>query len=217
MRVAVIGASGRIGGRIVAEALDRQHAVIAAVRHESSPGDAYERADVFDPASVAAVAAGCDVVVSAVGHAARLDDRGYYVRAARSLVEALRGFADDRPRMLVVGGFGSLEAAPGTQFADAGGFPDDAAPEIVGQRDALTYYRSITDVVWTYLSPPPGGIAPGERTGVYRISRDRVEGEPGASLISMEDFAVAVVDESERSEYPFACVAVSGISPTTVG
>jgi len=213
MRVTVIGASGRIGRRIVAEAVSRGHEVVAAVRDPAvSNVDFNGRvvgADVFDPAAVAEAVAGCDVVVSAVGHAASLDDRGYYVRAARSLVEALRPLGDGGPRLLVVGGFGSLERAPGIQFADSDGLPEHAAPEIVGQRDALTYLRGVADVRWTYFSPPPGGIAPGERTGSYRAVRDRVDGDPRTNTVSMEDFAVAVVDEAERAEHVFSCVGVT--------
>jgi putative NADH-flavin reductase len=216
MLFAVLGASGRIGGRIAAEALARGHAVTAVLREGSrmDRGDGQVtvvRADAFDPAAVAGAVAGADVVVNAVGHAASLDDQSFYVRAAQSVVTALRSLdPGSRPRLLVVGGFGSLEATPGTQFADAGGFPDHAAPEIVGQRDALTYYRGVDDVRWTYLSPPPGGIPPGVRTGSYRSAVDRApSGEPRDSRISMEDFAVAVVDEAEHGRHPFACVSAA--------
>jgi len=224
MRFAVVGASGRIGSRVVAEALSRGHAVTAVVRDVSSsdlprwadrtPGPVKRSlsvvgGDVFEPGSVAAAVTGAEIVVSAVGHAASLDDRGYYVRAAGCLVEAVRGLGDGAPRLFVAGGFGSLVAASGTQMADAGGFPDHAAPEIVGQRDALAYLRTVSDVRWTYFAPPPGGIRPGERTGVYRTARDHVIGEPRDSRVSMEDFAVAMVDEAERGEHPFACLAVA--------
>jgi putative NADH-flavin reductase len=214
VRLTILGATGRIGGRIVSEALTRGHEVTAAVRD----GSRFDRAgrplavasaDVFDPASVTAAVAGCAVVVSAVGHAATLDDRGYYVRAARSLVDALRPLGTGGPRLIVVGGFGSLERTPGAQFADIEGIPEHAAPEIVGQRDALTHLRTVSDVRWTYVSPPPGGIGPGERTGTYRISRDSIDGDPQETYISMEDFAIAVVDEAERGEHLFACLAAA--------
>ncbi|HET6212206.1 MAG TPA: NAD(P)H-binding protein [Micromonosporaceae bacterium] len=217
MRITVIGASGRIGGCIMREALRRGHAVTAVVR-DGFRGDHGEsalpvvRADVFDPVAVAAVLADCDVLVSAVGHAASLDDQGYYERAARSLVQALRGCGTGAPRLLVVGGFGSLRGETGTQLADAGGYPDHAVPEIVGQRDALTYYRTVTDVRWTYISPPPGGIGPGPRTGGYRTARDGLPGRPGGLRVSTEDFAVAVLDEAERAEHLFACLTVASTS-----
>jgi putative NADH-flavin reductase len=222
VRIAVIGGSGRIGSRIVGEARSREHEVTAVVRDRSriDPGAGGDgrisvaSADAFEPAAVAAAVADADVVVSAVGHAASLDDQSFYVRAAKSLVEALRSLGGEGKRLIAVGGFGSLEVSPGVQFADRSTLPDKAAPEIKGQRDALSYYRSVQDVCWTYVSPPPGGIRPGERTGSYRLTRDGVfEGEPRESLISMEDFAVAVVDEAERGEHPLTCIAIASQGP----
>jgi putative NADH-flavin reductase len=207
--LAVIGAAGRIGSRIVAEALGRGHKVTAVVRDRSRVGgkpDRVAEVDVFDPDAVAVAVAGADVVVNAAGHAAQLDDAGFYTRAARSVVAALRTL-DRPPRLIVVGGFGTLRDATGQQYADRPGLPTNAAPEIVGQRDALTYYRGVDDLRWTYVSPPPGGIAPGERTGTYQIARDTIgDREVSSTLISMEDYAVAVLDEAERAEHLHACV-----------
>jgi hypothetical protein len=209
MRLAVIGASGRIGSRIVTEAIGRAHEVTAVVRDRSRVDGRPDRvveADVFDPGAVAAAVAGADVVVNAAGHAAQLDDADFYTRAARSVVAALRTL-DLPPRLIVVGGFGSLRDTAGQQYADRPGLPAHAAPEIVGQRDALTFYRGVHDLRWTYVSPPPGGIAPGERTGTYQLALDTIgDREVTSTLISMEDYAVAVLDEAERAEHPYACV-----------
>jgi putative NADH-flavin reductase len=208
--MAVIGAAGRIGSRIVAEALDRGHEVTSVVRDKARIDDGrpvqVAEADVFAPDAVAAAVAGADVVVNAAGHAAQLDDADFYVRAARSVVAALRTL-DGPPRLIVVGGFGSLRAPDGQQYADRPGLPSEAAPEIVGQRDALTYYRGVEDLNWTYVSPPPGGIAPGERTGGYAVARDTIgDRAPAATLISMEDYAVAVLDEAERPAHRRECI-----------
>ena len=211
MQLAVIGAAGRIGSRIVAEALGRGHGVTAMVRNRSrivGKPDRVAEADVFDSVALTAALAQADVVVNAAGHAAQLDDRGFYTRAAQSLVTALRAL-DRPPRLIVVGGFGSLREATGHQYADRSDLPANAAPEIIGQRDALTYYQGVDDLQWTYMSPPPGGIAPGKRTGMYEIARDAIgDREANSTLISMEDYAVAVLDEAERAEHPHACIAV---------
>jgi uncharacterized protein len=207
--LAVIGAAGRIGSRIVAEAIGRGHEVTAVIherRDVDGKPDRVAEADVFDPAAVAATVAGADVVVNAVGHAAQLDDADFYTRAARSVVTALRAL-DPPPRLIVVGGFGSVRDASGQQYADRTGLPAHAAPEIVGQRDALTFYRGVHDVRWVYVCPPPGGIAPGERTGTYRLALETIgDREVASTLISMEDYAVAVVDEAERAEHLHACL-----------
>jgi putative NADH-flavin reductase len=209
VRLAVIGATGRIGSRIVAEAIGRGHEVTAVVRDWSrvdDPADSVANADVFDPAAVAAAAATADVVVNAAGHAGRLADADFYTRAARSVVAALRTL-DPPPRLIVVGGFGSLRDTAGQQYADRPGLPAHAAPEIAGQRDALTFYRGIHDLRWTYVSPPPGGIAPGERTGTYQLALDTIgDREVTSTQISMEDYAVAILDEAERAEHEHACV-----------
>jgi hypothetical protein len=241
--IAVLGATGRIGRRIVGEAAGRGHTVIAVVRNDSSfdasslrawrrrpsgPGTAddpddggpsrpvtIERADVFDATSVAAALGDASVVISAVGHAAPSGDQTFYVRAAESLVTALRSrgalrsFGTHDIRLLVVGGFGSLRMASGRQLANANIYPDDARAEILGQRDALTYFRTVDDVEWTYISPPPGGIRSGTRTGLYRAARNTVIGEPSDSRITFEDFAVAVIDEAERADHPHACIAIA--------
>jgi putative NADH-flavin reductase len=164
------------------------------------------RADVFEPATVATAVAGADVVVSAAGHAASLDDAGFYVRAAESLVAALRSLGNLRPRLIVVGGFGALRTASGTQWADEDAIPEQARPEIAGQRDALNYYRTVGDIRWTYFSPPPGGIPSGTRTGSYRIFSDTMADQ---SRVTAEDFAVAIVDEAENAECLFCCVSVA--------
>lgn len=209
MRLAVIGATGRIGSGVVAEALGRGHDVTAVVRDRSrvdGEPDHVAEVDVFNPGAVSAAVAGADVVVSAVGHAARLNDADFYTRAARSMVTALRTL-DRPPQLIVVGGFGSLRDAGGCQYADNPGLPANAAPEIVGQRDALTYYQGVGDLRWTYVSPPPGGIAPGERTGVYQLAQDTIGDRKASSTsISLQDYAVAVVDEAERAEHLHACV-----------
>jgi putative NADH-flavin reductase len=109
----------------------------------------------------------------------------------------------------VVGGFGSLRTPDGQQYADRPDLPAQAAPEIIGQRDALTFYHGVTDLHWTYLSPPPGGIAPGERTGSYQLAVDTIgDRDPASTTISMEDYAVAALDLAEHGEHPHTCLAV---------
>lgn len=203
MKILVYGAYGNIGSRIVREAADRGHDVTGVARHpraRSGELAAVVAGDVQDGSSVKSLARGQDAVVSAVGAGfARPDPAfGVYREAAESLVEALRSMGRDAPRLLVVGGAGSLEAAPGVRLVDTPQFPDMFKSEALGQAEALEFYRSVTDVRWTYVSPAIT-IEPGERTGQYRTAGDEllVDGR-GDSKISMEDYAVAVVDELEN-------------------
>ncbi len=205
-RIVVIGGSGMIGQRIVREALDRGHEVTLVARDPAKVSEKHERlkvmqGDVLDPDSLRAVFAGQNAVISAVGAArAREPDYLLYLRAADSLVAALRAMGEGAPRLLVVGGFGSLRDASGKLALER--VPRDRRPEHLGQKAALDFYRTVADVRWTYLSPP-GRIAPGERKGRYRTGEDRLilDDQGGVGAISMEDYAVAMIDEIEKPRF----------------
>lgn len=193
-----------IGQRIVREALARGHAVTVVVRDVSKVSDSDERVtilsgDVLDPA-VGSTLGSTDVVISAVGTArAEHPDYSLYRRAAESLVSALRALPGKAPRLIVVGGVGSLRDESGELLLAR--VPAERLPEHEGQQAALDFYRTVSDVRWTYLSPP-ARIAPGERRGAYRSGADElVVDDSGESSISMEDYAVAVVDEAERAQH----------------
>ncbi len=205
-RIVVIGGSGMIGQRIVREALNRGHEVTLVARDPAKVTDEHDRlkvmqGDVLDPDSLRGIFAGQNAVVSAVG-AARAQEPDYllYLRAADSLVAALRAMDDGAPRLLVVGGFGSLLDSSGKLAFERA--PRDRRPEHLGQKAALDFYRTVDDVRWTYLSPP-GRIAPGERKGQYRTGEDRLlfDDQGGVGAISMEDYAVAMIDEIEQPRY----------------
>jgi putative NADH-flavin reductase len=200
--IAVIGGAGMIGQRIVREALDRGHAVLLIARDPARVTERHPRlqlaeGDVLDSAGLAPLLAGQDVLVSAVGTArAKAPDYTLYRRAAESLVTTLRKAGPEAPRLIVVGGVGSLQDASGEMVLER--VPEDRRPEHLGQKAALDFYRSVKDVRWTYVSPP-ARIAPGERTGKYRTGGDEVVRDAqGESRISMEDYAVAVIDEVEQ-------------------
>ncbi|MCX4750821.1 NAD(P)H-binding protein [Kitasatospora sp. NBC_01287] len=202
-KIAVFGANGTIGSAVVREALSRGHQVTAVVRDpakitESSPALTVTQGDVLDPASVHAAAAGQDALVSAVGGG---DGPGHLATiepAARSLVTGLRALGDQAPRLIAVGGAGSLRTPDGTLVWDAPGLPDWLLQIMHAHGDALDYYRTVSDVAWTSLSPA-ALIEPGDRTGSYRTAQDDVvAAADGNSKISVEDYAVAVVDEIER-------------------
>ncbi|MDH6142287.1 MULTISPECIES: NAD(P)-dependent oxidoreductase [Kitasatospora] len=212
-KIAVFGANGTIGSRIVREALNRGHQVTAVVRDpakvtEQHPNLTVTTGDVLDPASVAKAAAGQDVLVSAVGGG---DGPGHLATiepAAKALVAGLRTLGTAAPRLIAVGGAGSLRTPDGKQVWDAEGLPEWLLQIMHAHGDALDYYRTVTDVTWTNLSPA-GQIEPGDRTGDYRTELDElVIGADGSSRISAEDYAVAAVDEIEHPRHlgrRFAC------------
>ncbi len=168
MKLTIFGATGRIGQRIVQEALARGHKITAALRDPSRLQFRHERlhterADVTRATDVARVAAGHDAVVSAVGPGAG-GDAAVIVAAAKAFIEGLASAGT--ARLMVVGGAGTLEIRPGVQRLDTPEYPDIHRPSGYAQREALALYRAGT-LDWTYLSPPVL-IEPGERTGSYR-------------------------------------------------
>lgn len=205
-RISVIGARGSLGKAIVDEALRRGHQVTAVVRRPGGPdnehaGRTVTTGDVLDPQDVTRVAKGQDAVVSAVGGTDGKGDRALIEPALRTLVGCLRGLGDGAPRLLAVGGAGSLETTPGSKLWDYPGIPADTLESMHAHGDGLAYLRSVTDVAWTILSPA-AIIAPGTRTGRYRTGTDRlVVDATGTSRISIADYAVAMVDEIERPRH----------------
>jgi putative NADH-flavin reductase len=200
-KIALFGSTGKIGQRILNEALARGHEVTAIVRDATRKSDkrqnlAFKPGDVLKPESVAIATAGQDVVVSAYGPGA--GDPRQLVTAAEALLE---GVATHQPmRVVVVGGAGSLEVSPGVQLADTPDFPSAWKSAAFGHRDALAVFRK-SDLDWTYVSPA-ALIEPGKRTGKYRVGTDQLlTDEKGESRISMEDYAKAIVDEIESPRF----------------
>jgi len=205
LRITVFGGTGNIGKRIVSEAVNRGHQVTVISRDPSrvknQPGGvSVKQGNVLDVEQVAKLAAGQDVVISAVG-ADRANNPDYHIyrKAGESLVKALRTLGPKAPRLIVVGGAGSLEIRPGVLLVTT--IPEAYKAEVLGQQEALDYYRTVADVKWSYFSPA-GSIAPGKRTGKFRLGGDQlVTDAKGDSNISIEDYAVAMIDEAEKAQH----------------
>ncbi|WP_261541288.1 NAD(P)-dependent oxidoreductase [Burkholderia multivorans] len=199
LNIALFGATGMIGSRIAAEAARRGHRVTALSRRPGAAGDGItaKAADLFDPASVAAALPGHDVVASAYGP--KQDDAANIVTAVKALVEGARRAG--LKRVVVVGGAGSLEVAPGKQLVDTEGFPAEYKAVALAHRDALDYLKTVDDLDWTFFAPA-ALIAPGERTGTFRTGTGKlIVDANGDSRISAEDYAVAFVDALEQRRF----------------
>lgn len=210
MRIVLFGATGMVGSRIAAEAAQRGHRVMTVSRSGQSPvpGVTAAAADASDPAKVAALVKGVDAVVSACAPPRDGSDPGEpFLALNRSLVQGMRD-AGVR-RLVVVGGAGSLEVAPGQVLYERPGFPEAYLAEALAHRDVLEYYRGVDDLDWTYVSPA-AEIGPGERTGSFRVDDDRLLIDVnGNSRISAEDYAVACVDELEQGTHVRARMSVA--------
>ena len=211
MKLVLFGATGMVGSRIATEASARGHQVLAVSRSGRSPvpGVTATAADATDREKVAEVARGADVVASAcVPPRDGSDPSGPFLALNEALVAGVR--AAGAGRLLVVGGAGGLEVAPGQALSDQPGFPEAYLPEAHAHRDVLAYYRALDDGLdWTYVSPA-AEIAPGTRTGRFRVDGDQfMTDDQGRSFISAEDYAVAFVDELEAHAHPRGRMSVA--------
>lgn len=200
MTIALIGASGYVGSAILREALWRGHHVTAVVRNTAKliaqPGLLAIAADVLDTAALTSVLAGHVAVISAFSGHSQAQIREHYVRGVQSIIAAVKQAR--APRLLVVGGAGSLDVAPGVQLVDTPHFPPQWKQTAEGARDALRLLRKEPELDWTMLSPS-ALLERGIRTGKFRLGTDQLLADAaGESYISLEDYAVAMLDEFER-------------------
>lgn len=188
MKVALIGATGNVGSRILAELLRRGHEVTGIARHPEKLREQdrliARQADINDENGLVAILLNHDAVISATR---------FETTNPHSLISAVKKARV--ARLLVVGGAGSLEVAPGVQLVDTPQFPAEYKAEATAGRDTLSVLRRERELDWTFLSPS-AIFVPGERTGKFRLGTDRLlVDENGESKITFEDYAIALADE----------------------
>lgn len=190
-----------IGKRIAEEALRRGHQVTAVVRNPDKLSEYKEKmnivcANAVDPSSIAEAVKGHDAVISAYGP--KFGEEEELLEAARALIEGVR--RGGVKRLLIVGGAGSLITDSGDALMDTPEFPEELRTLAKAHADAYGIYQE-SDLEWSYLSPA-AIIEPGRRSGQFRIGIDRlVTDESGSSRISVEDYAVAMLDELDDPQF----------------
>lgn len=194
MNIALIGASGNAGARILAELVRRGHRVTAIARHPekiaAGPSVTAEQGDVHDVEGLSRLLSGHDAVISSVM---------FLASDPAKLIQAVK--ASGVRRYLVVGGAGSLEVAPGLRLIDTPEFPEIYKAEATKGAAFLDLLRTEKDLDWTFLSPS-AHFVPGERTGSFRLGTNRLLVDAaGNSSISFEDYAVALADELETPKH----------------
>jgi putative NADH-flavin reductase len=200
MKIALCGATGRAGSRILNELLARGHQVLAIIRQSGAipPREGVTVAvdDLSSAQRTAQVVSGTEALISA--YAPPPENPEELASVTRRLAEAtaLSGVR----RLLVVGGAGSLEVSPGLTLSQSGKLPLEWQPIAAAHTHALDVLRS-SSVDWTSLSPAIY-FDPGDRTGLFRLGTDElIVDAKGESRISMEDYAVALVDELEDAKH----------------
>lgn len=201
MKVILYGSTGMIGSRILGELSSRGHQVTAVARDAgkipSLSGVTAKAGDIFDTEDVAANVKGSDAVICA--YSPGFESVGDKLHNAfGSIVQAMD--TAGVKRLIVVGGAGSLEVAPGVQLVDAPDFPAAWKEIALKHIDALQVVKN-SDLEWTSLSPS-AMIEPGERTGTFRLDKDNlIVDNKGESHISAEDYAISLVDELEHPNH----------------
>nr|WP_256473416.1 NAD(P)-dependent oxidoreductase [Phyllobacterium sp. 21LDTY02-6] len=204
MKIALIGATGFVGKELLNEAVNRGHQVTALVRNvdkvEKRDGVTAVKADAQNAAGLAAALEGHDIVISAYNPGWNEPDiRQIHIKASQAITDATRQAG--LKRLIVIGGAGSLYAEDGTQFVDGAHFPAAYKEGALGARQALDDLRKVTDLDWTFVSPP-FQLEPGARTGKYRLGGEHpVFDADGKSAISAADLAVAILDEAETPRH----------------
>jgi putative NADH-flavin reductase len=205
MKVVLYAATGQAGRCILDELVTRGHEVTAVARNpEKLPETVVARVrdDLSSVDRIADTVSGAEAVISAFGPPR--DDPRFFssqsytdqlVSVTERLIAAVRKVGT--PRLIVVGGCGSLEFSPGVTVLKSGHWPDKFVPIATAHIKALAALRA-SDINWTYFSPPML-IEPGVRTGKFRLGGERlIVDEQGKSSVSFEDYAVALVDELEK-------------------
>ncbi len=197
----LLGASGFVGSAILKEALDRGHLVTAVLRNQGHLNPSQKLkiqiTDVYDSVALAAVIVGHDALISAFNPGWK--DPTLYadqIRGTTSILKAVKSAAIKR--VLWVGGAGGLEVKPGVRVVDAPEFPAAIKPGSLATIEALDQLRRESALDWSFLSPS-ANMKPGARTGQFRLGNDQLlVDSSGHSNISVQDYAVAMINELEH-------------------
>jgi hypothetical protein len=202
-KIVLIGASGFIGSAVLREAIDRGHHVTGIVRHPEKitlnhKNLNVEKADIFFTEKITGIFKGADAVISSYNPGwtnpkiAEETTAGY-----KSVIEAVR--QSGVKRLMIVGGAGSLFVSPGKRLMDTGAIPESYMPAIRALANVfLIDLANEKDIDWVFFSPAIN-IHPGTRTGKFRLGKDDVIlNQAGEGDISVQDYAVAMIDELEK-------------------
>jgi putative NADH-flavin reductase len=208
MKIALIGATGFVGAHVLKELVSRGHHVTAIARNTDKIDPSSElvtakAADVMNAEEVAAAVAGHDAVISTYNAGwTNPDIYNDFIAGSKAIQAGVKKAGVKR--FLTVGGAGSLEIQPGLQLVDSPSFPAEYKAGATAARDYLNILKTETELDWTFLSPAieMSPAHPGERTGKYRTSLDTpVFDEHHRSRLSVEDTAIAIVDEIEQGNF----------------
>lgn len=202
-KVVLIGATGFVGSAILNELVERGHEVTAVVRNvEKLPKNALVKPvkeDVGNEDAIAKLLEGKDAVISAYnpGWTNPNITQETIVNYRHILAAAKKSGIG---RLLIVGGAGTLFCAPGVRILETGVLPNEIMNGVVALGYVyLNILQNEKELDWVFFSPAGMFDEKGERTGKFRLGKDDlVVDAEGNSHISVQDYAVAMVDELEK-------------------
>ena len=203
MQIALLGATGHVGHYIAEEAVRRGHGLTSVARHPDAGHHEHERvtpkrADSTVPLEVEQAIGDHDAVICAVGPTVD-ETPAMIVKTARALAAA--AMRARVRRLVIVGDAGSLTVTPGVELLATRGYPEELREVALAHREALEIWRRVKELDWTYVSPP-AVLCAGTRTGEYRVGHNEMlTDDHHQSRISVEDLAVAVVDQVETNAH----------------
>jgi uncharacterized protein len=210
MKIALIGAKGYVGSCLLQEALSRGHEVTGISRNVSEMSEQAGLTKVShdilgDAEGTAQVLSGHDVIINAYNpkrQSLEPDIYEQHVAGHKAVLAAVK--LSNVDRLLAVGGAASLLLESGEEFIDSDAFPEqfeEFKPSIRGTRALYYLLKEEDSYDWVFLAPS-AALVPGERTGAYRVGKDHLLfNEAGESIISLEDYAVAMIDEMENPQH----------------
>jgi uncharacterized protein len=204
MKIALIGATGFVGSAILKEALYRGYEVTAMMRNPDklTPHAKLlpKKGNVYNEDEVTRLVTGHDAVISAFNPGwSNPDIYNQQIRGTQAIINGVKKAGIKR--LLFVGGAGSLEVKPGVQSVDLPGFPIEYKQGALATRETLSMLRKETGLEWSFLSPS-ADVFPGQRTGKFRLGADQLlTNAQGESRISVEDYAIAMIDEVEKPKH----------------
>jgi uncharacterized protein len=170
---------------------------------KDKPGVTAKTDELSNVDKIAEIIKGADAVVTAYQPPA--DKTDALIDVTKRQIEAVKKVGG---RLVVVGGAGLLEVAPGTTLIKSGYLPAEYLPIATSHEKALGVLKA-SDIDWTYLSPA-AYFVPGERTGKFRLgTKELVSDAKGESKISFADYAIALVDELEKPAHRKASFSVA--------
>ncbi|KAF2509209.1 NAD(P)H-binding protein [Flavobacterium zhairuonense] len=204
MKIALIGATGFVGSAILNELAGRKHEITAIARTPKDTDNAkWVAADIFNAGVLAEILKGHDVIINAYNPGwTNANYTSDFENGSKSIQEAAK--KSGVKRFITIGGAGSLYVAPGLQAVDTAEFPKEYYTAASAARDYLNVIKEEKELDWAFFSPAlemHQGITTG-RTGKYRLGLENpVFNDEQRSILSVEDLAVAIADETENPKH----------------